>query len=84
MKQIQEQMMNDLKGYYEFNHGKAPEEHGVELLSLMDGFESIVNEVLGKASSSNDFIQKIIDRMSDSEEKVIKDRIKSLAMKSDT
>ena len=48
--------MNDLKGYYEFNHGKAPEEHGVELPSIMDGFESIVNEVLGKASSSNDFI----------------------------
>lgn len=84
MKQIQEQMMNDLKGYYKTIHSKAPEEHSVELPSLMDGFESIVNEALGESSNSNDFIQKIIDRMSDSEKKVIKDRIKSLAMKSDT
>jgi RNA binding exosome subunit len=84
MKQIQEQMMNDLKGYYKTIHSKASGEHSVELPSLMDGFESIVNEALGESSNSNDFIQKIIDRMSDSEKKVIKDRIKSLAMKSDT
>ena len=84
MKQIQEQMMNDLKGYYKTIHSKTSEEHSVELPSLMDGFESIVNEALGESSNSNDFIQKIIDRMSDSEKKVIKDRIKSLAMKSDT
>lgn len=84
MKQIQEQMMNDLKGYYKTIHSKASEEHSVELPSLMNGLESIVNEALGESSNSNDFIQKIIDRMSDSEKKVIKDRIKSLAMKSDT
>ena len=83
-KQIQEQMMNDLKACYETIHGKASGEHSVELPSLMDGFESIVNEALGESSNSNDFIQKIIDRMSDSEKKAIKDRIKSLAMKSDT
>ena len=50
----------------------------------MNGFENIVNEALGESSNLNDFIQKIIDRMSDSEKKLIKDRIKSLAMKSDT
>lgn len=84
MKQMQDQMMSDLRDYYESNHDKAPEESSVELPSLMEGFESIVNEALGESSSSNDFIQKIIGRMSDSEKKAIKDRIKSLAMKSDT
>ena len=83
MKQIQEQMMNDLKAYYKTIHSNASGEHSVELPSLMDGFESIVNEALGESSDSNDFIQKIINRMSDGEKKVIKDRIKSLAMKSD-
>ena len=83
-KQMQDQMVSDLRDYYESNHDKAPEESSVELPSLMEGFEGIVNEALGESSSSNDFIQKIIGRMSDSEKKAIKDRIKSLAMKSDT
>ena len=80
MNQIQDQMTNDLKTYYETNRNKTPEEHSGNLPSLVDGFEDKINEALGEASSSDDFIQKIASKMSSNEKKEIKDRIKNLVM----
>ena len=84
MKQIQDQMINDLKTYYESNHGKMPEEHSGELPSLVNGLENKINEALDEASSSNDFIQRIVGKMSDDEKKAIKSKIKALATGNDT
>ena len=81
MNQIQSQMINDLKGYYESNHGKTPEEHNSELPSLVYGLEDKINEVLEEASSSDDFIQRLINKMSDDEKKAVKNRIKNLVTK---
>ena len=79
MKQIQNQMMNDLKAYYEANHDKSPEERNGNLPSLVDGLEDKIDEALGEASSPDDFIQKIVGKMSDDEKKAVKNRIKTLA-----
>lgn len=79
MKQIQDQMMRELKAYYETNHGKTPEERSGELPSLVDGLESKIDEALGEASSPDDFIQKIVGKMSDDEKKAVKSRIKTMA-----
>ena len=80
MKQIQGQMISDLKAYYEANHGKALEERSGKLPSLVDELENKINGVLEEASSPDDFVQKIIDSMSDNEKKALKSRIKALAM----
>lgn len=79
MKQIQDQMMNDLKAYYEANHDKSPEERNGNLPSLVDGLEDKIDEALGEASSPDGFIQKIVGKMSDDEKKAVKNRIKTLA-----
>ena len=79
MKQIQDQMMNDLRAYFEENHNKSLEERSGTLPSLVSGLENKVNESLNEASSADDFIQKIIGKMSDDEKKEIKSRIKTTA-----
>lgn len=79
MKQIQDQMMSELRAYYEANHDKSPEERDGKLPNLVDGLEDKIGEALGEASSPDDFIQKIIGKISDDEKKAVKSRIKTMA-----
>lgn len=79
MRQIQDQMMNELRAYFETNHGKNPEEHSGSLPNLVTGLEDKVNESLVEASSPDEFIQTIMSKMSANEKKEIKDRIKTMA-----
>lgn len=76
MEQIQNQMISELRTYYETNRDKNPSEYSGSLPNFISGFEGIINESLGEASSSDDFIQKILGKMSADEKKKIKDRIK--------
>ena len=79
MKQIQDQMMNDLRAYFEENHNKSLEERSGTLPGLVSGIEGKINDSLDEASSADDFIQKIISKMSNDEKKEIKSRIKNAA-----
>lgn len=72
-------MMSELRAYYEANHDKSPEERDGKLPNLVDGLEDKIGEALGEASSPDDFIQKIIGKMSDDEKKAVKSRIKTMA-----
>lgn len=78
-KQIQEQMIDELKTYFVANHNKESEERSGSLPNLVSGVEGIIDESLTEATSSDDFIQKIIGKMSAGEKKEIKDRIKTMA-----
>ena len=77
MEQIQNQMISELRTYYETNRDKSPSEYSGSLPNFISGFEGIINESLGEASSSDDFVQKILGKMSADEKKIIKDRIKA-------
>ena len=79
MKQIQDQMINELRAYFETNHGKNPEERSGSLPNLVTGLEDKINESLVEASSPDEFIQTIMGKMSTDEKKEIKDRIKTMA-----
>ena len=78
MKQIQDQMINELRAYFEANHSKSPEERS-DLPDLVSGLEDKISESLGEASSPDEFIQTLMNKMSDDEKKGIKDRIKTMA-----
>lgn len=75
-RQIQEQIIKELREYYDVNHGKAPEERSGSLPNFLNGFESKIEASLDEASGSDKFIQTIIDKLSADERKKIKDRIK--------
>lgn len=77
MKQIQDQMISELRAYYKANHGKTPEERSGSLPNLVNGLEGKIEESLSEASSPDEFIQTIIGKMSADERKEIKDRISS-------
>lgn len=79
MGQIQDQIMRELRAYYDANRGKPQEERSGGLPSLVNGLEGKMDEALIEASSPDDFIQKVIGKMSDDERKTIKSRIKAMA-----
>lgn len=79
MEKILDQTMTDLEVYYETNHSKLPQERDGNLPSLLNGFEGKINEILREASSADDFIEKIIGKMSNSEKESIKDKLRNLA-----
>ena len=79
MKQIQDQLISELQKYYEDNHDKAPEERSDTLPSLVNGFEDKIEASLNEASSPDDFIQTIINKISPDGVKEVKDRIKAIA-----
>ena len=79
MKQIQNQLINELRAYYEANHDKAPEEHSGSLSGLVNGLEEKIEESLVEASDPDEFIQVIISKLSADEKKLVKDRIKTMA-----
>lgn len=79
MKQIQDQMINELRAYFETNHSKSPDERSDSLPNLVSGLEDKIGESLGEASSPDEFIQTLMNKMSDDEKKGIKDRIKTMA-----
>lgn len=79
MKQIQDQMINELRKYFEANHDKTPDERSGSLPNLVSGLEDKISESLGEASSSDEFIQTLMSKMSDDEKKGIKDKIKTIA-----
>lgn len=75
MKQIQDQMVSELKAYYEKRSDTLP--------SFVGGFEGKINEALGEASNSDEFIQAVMNKMTAEDKKAVKDRIKALAMGND-
>lgn len=79
MEKILDQTMTDLEVYYETNHSKLPQERDGNLPSLLNGFKVKINEILREASSADDFIEKIIGKMSNSEKESIKDKLRNLA-----
>ena len=79
MRQIQDQMINELCTYFEANHSKSPDERSDSLPNLVSGLEDKISESLGEASSPDEFIQTLMNKMSDDEKKGIKDRIKTMA-----
>lgn len=79
MEKILDQTMTDLEVYYETKHSKLPQERDGNLPSLLNGFEVKINEILSEASSADDFIEKIIGKMSNSEKESIKDKLRNLA-----
>jgi len=78
-KQIQNQIISELRLYYEANHDKAPEKRSGALPGLINGLENNIEESLNEASSPDEFIQKVIRKMSVDERQEIKDRIKTIA-----
>ena len=79
MRQIQDQMINELRAYFEANHSKGPDERFDSLPNLVSGLEDKISESLGEASSPDEFIRTLMNKMSDDEKKGIKDRIKTMA-----
>lgn len=78
-KQIQDQMINELRAYFEANHNKSSKERSESLPNLVSGLEGEISESLSEVSSPDEFIQTLMDKMSDDEKKRIRDRIKTMA-----
>lgn len=63
MKQIQDQMMNELQAYFEANHGKNPDERSGSLPNLVNGLENKINDSLVETSSPDEFIKTIMGKI---------------------
>ena len=80
MKKLQDQMINDLRVYFDANYNKPLEERSGSLPSFMTGFEGKIEESLNEAPNSNEFVKTIMEKISSEEKKEIKDRIKQAAI----
>ena len=78
--QIQAQLISDLVAYFKASHDRNSGELPA-LPSIVAGFEGKINVATEEASDANDFIQKIVGKLTRDEKQTIKDRIKEIAEK---